>query len=399
VTDLRSQAHRHNERLRRRLDSLVPALLDETGVDAWVLLAREYAEDPVLASMLPAEWLSARRLTVLVLTKDQRFAVTRYPVGDLFPSAWDPEEEPDQWRRLAALLREIDPATIGTGTNPTQAHSDGLTATLRDRLLTELPDDLASRIVSAGELGVRWLETRLPDERAILAQAAAKAHDILRRGLSREAIEPGTTTTDDLVWWYRQTVHDLGLGTWFHPSVSVQRHGAPDSVIRPGDFVHVDFGIVWEGLCTDQQEHAYVLTPGEGDAPEGLRRGITRANRVQDILMSEFVTGRTGNEILASALSAAADEGLDATIYTHSIGVHGHGAGMTIGMWDQQSGVPGAGDHRLQANTAYAIELSNASVVPEWGGARVSFMLEQNGWFDGEACEWLDGRQTELWLI
>lgn len=373
--------------------------MEEAGVDAWVLMGREYAEDPVLSTMLPAEWLSARRLTMLVLAGSERYAVSRYPVGDVFPAAWDPDEEPNQWQRLVELLRDIDPTAIAIGTNPTQAHSDGLTATLRDRLFEELPDDLMSRVVSGGHLGIRWLETRLAEERDILADATRAAHGVLRRGLSREAIDPGVTTTDDLVWWYRQTVHDLGLESWFHPSVSIQRAGPVDAVIRPGDLVHVDFGIVWEGLCTDQQEHAYVLRDGEATAPDGLRAGLARANRAQEILIGEFVTGRTGNEILFAALARCSDEGLDATIYTHSIGVHGHGAGMTIGLWDQQGGVPGAGDHRLHPNTAYSIELSNASVVPEWNGERVSFMLEQDAWFDGGVCTWLDGRQTELWLI
>lgn len=397
---LRLEAQKSNRLLARRLDELAPRVMTELGIGAWVIIGREYAEGPVLTSMLPAEWLSARRTTMLVLTPTERYAVARYPVGDAFPSTWDPERTPDQWQRLAELLDELDPKTIAIETSPDQAHADGLTATLRDELVRALPAKLVERIVSGGELGIRWLETRLPSERATLEEATRIAHDILRRGLSTEAIAPDVTTTDDLVWWYRQTVKDAGLDSWFQPSVTIQRHGgAADTTITHGDLLHVDFGIVHEGMCTDQQEHAYVLRSGESRAPEGLDAGIRSANRIQDILLGAFEVGRTGNEILAEALQVSASVGLDATIYTHSIGLQGHGAGMTIGMWDKQGGVPGAGDHRLVPDTAYSIELMSTSTVPEWDDARVDFMVEQDAWFDGESVSWLDGRQTKLHLI
>jgi Xaa-Pro aminopeptidase len=410
VIDLRTEARRHDQLLERRLDVLVPKLLDEAAIDCWVLIGREYAEDPVLATMLPAEWLSARRRTILVLTPTDRFAVARYPVGSLFRAEWDPGAEPDQWRRLAAILEDMDPAAIGIGTSTHQAHADGLTVSEHAQLLDALPPTLADRLVSAGTLGIRWLETRLPEERALLSEAAATAHGILRTALSAEVIIPGVTTTDDVVWWLRQRVHDAGLGSWFQPSVSTQRASDPEPVagfagrpstttIGPGDLIHVDFGIVHHGLCTDQQEHAYVLRPGEEEAPAGLTEGLRAANRAQDILMSEFRSGRSGNEILAAALAETSSEGLDATIYTHSIGVHGHGAGMTIGLWDRQDGVPGQGDHPLHPDTAYSIELMVEQPVPEWDGKVVRFMVEQDAWFDGGACQWLDGRQDQLWLI
>lgn len=398
--DLRAKAERHNALLVRRLEELAPDLMAETGIDCWVLMGREYAEDPVLKTMLPSEWLSARRRTILVLTSTERFAVSRYPIGKLFASAWDPEDEPNQWKRLAQILEELDPTCIGVGMSDIQAHADGLTATEHRAFIENLPHDLADRVVPAGLLGVRWLETRLAEERPTLVVATHTAHEILRLGLSAEAVTPGVTTTNDLVWWYRQMVADAGLASWFHPSVTIQRQaGGDDSTIIPGDLIHVDFGIVYESMCTDQQEHAYVLDSGEVEAPPGLRRGLEQANHAQDVLLEEFIVGRTGNEILASALAQCRAKGLEATIYTHSIGLHGHGAGMTIGLWDQQQGVPGAGDHPLHLNTAYSIELMTRSQVPEWGGTAVSFMLEQDAWFDGQSCVWLDGRQTELWLI
>lgn len=408
---LRDEAAAADAWLAERLDTTVPMLMRRHGIDAWVLVAREYNEDPVVVTMLPATWLSARRRTILLFTDGgtRRAAVSRYSVGDHFPAVWNPEAQPDQWQALAAALEEADPDQIAVNTSETFALADGLSHSEHLALLAALPARLTDRLVSGEPLAIGWLETRIPSEVTALAEACRIAHGVLQRGLSTEAVTPGVTTTRDLEWWLRQTVHDAGLGTWFHPAASVQRAGGvtregfashpDDAVIQPGDLVHVDFGIVHRGLHTDQQQHAYVLAPGEAKPPEGLVAGIAAANQAQDLLMAEMVVGRTGNEVLAAARAACAEAGLDATIYTHAIGVHGHAAGPTIGLWDQQGGVPGAGDYPIYPDTAYSIELSVAAPVPEWDGRVVRFMLEEDAFHDGAGIRFLDGRQTEPWII
>jgi Xaa-Pro aminopeptidase len=412
--DIRALAEHRNQLLNRRLDTLVPPLMDRAGLDAWVVMAREYNEDPVLATMLPEEWMeTARRRTVLVFLRNgervHRLAVARYAVGDAFPSGWEPEKDPDQLGRLAVILDEADPPTIGVNTSEVFALADGLTATERDRLLTALPLRLRDRVVSAEKAAIGWLETRLPEEIEAMAQAASTAHEFLRRALSPEVIEPGVTTTKDVEWWLRTRVREAGHGDWFHPTCSVQRAGGehredfstapPDKVITGGDLVHIDFGIVDGGLCTDQQQHAYVLRLGETAAPDGLIAAMAAANRLQDLLMAEFVTGRTGNQILAATREKAASENIDGLIYTHPLGLHGHAAGPTIGLWDQQDGVPGQGDYSLWPDTAHSIELQARHPVDEWGRQVVELMLEEDAWFDGVECRLLDGRQTSLWLV
>jgi len=397
--------------LEERLTDLVPRLMAEHGIDAWVLAAREYNEDPALLTMLPATWMAARRRTILAFTDGgrSRAAVSRYAVGDAFPGIWDPESEPDQWARLAEHLVQADPERIAVDRSPGSAFGDGLSAAEHDAMVAALPERLRDRLVSAEDLAIGWLETRIPAEREAYRGVCAAAHEILAEGLSGRVILPGSTTTDDLEWWFRDRVAGLGLGTWFHPTVSVQRAGGagresfaappPDTTIEPGDLIHVDFGIVYLGLHTDMQQHAYVLRPGETAPPAGLVDGLAAGNRLQDVLLAEFAEGRTGNEILAAARASAQREGIRPTIYTHPIGFHGHGAGPTIGLWDRQDGVPGAGDRPVRRSTAYSIELSAAVDVPEWDGKTVSIMLEEEAFFDGERIDWIDGRQTELHLV
>lgn len=409
---LRDQGKLQDEWLATRLATVAPLVMERANVDCWVLIAREYNEDPIVSTMLPATWINARRRTILVFTDfgADRIAVARYAVGSVFPAGWSPEDEPDQWGRLAAYLETKNPQRIAINRSSVYAVADGLSADEHDSLIAAMSPALRDRIVSAPELAVGWLETRIPQEMDHYPDVCRRAHSFLRRALSPEVIQPGTTGTEEVEWWLRQTVADAGYGTWFHPTVSVQRNDAgddqrsfaahPSSVtIEPGDLVHIDFGIVYLGLHTDQQQHAYVLRAGETAAPAGLREGLRAANRLQELLMAEFQTGRTGNAILAAALRAAEDEGIRATIYSHPIGLHGHGAGPAIGLWDQQSGVPGAGDYPLWPNTAYSIELSATVAIAEWGGHEVRIMLEEDAFFDGSVAGFMDGRQTDFWLI
>lgn len=396
----------------KRLNSLVPELMRRENIDMWVLVAREYNEDPVLLTMLPATWQSSRRTTIIMFYDNgesvERLAVARYNIG-FFETQWFPDEEPDQWKRFGQIVAERDPDKIAVNISENFALADGISYTDYQNLKNSLTDGLQDRIVSAENLSIGWLETRTHEELIVYRQINRIAHSIVAEGLSEAVITPGVTTTSDVQWWYRDRIRDLNLTAWFHPSVSVQRSEAPGhsgdfsgsedaSVILPGDLIHVDFGIMYLGLATDTQRNAYVLRHGENRAPEGLINGLSAANRLQDILTDEFETGRTGNEILSSALEKAKGENIRATIYTHPIGYHGHAAGPTIGLWDQQGGVPGKGDYPLYANTAHSIELNAEVFVPEWD-RDILMRLEEDAIFDGETVRYTDGRMEELYLI
>lgn len=397
-----------------RLDNLVPELMSREGIDMWVLVAREYNEDPVLLTMLPATWQSSRRTTILVFYNPgegedvERLAVARYNIG-FFETQWFPEEEPDQWKRFGEIVAERNPDKIGVNFSEHFALADGISHTDFTHLKNSLSSELQDRIVSAENLSVGWLETRTDGEMTVYRQINRIAHNIVAEGLSEAVITPGITTTEDVQWWYRDRIRDLNLTAWFHPSVTVHRSEAPEhagdfsgpsdtDVIMPGDIVHMDLGIEYLGLATDTQRNVYILREGETQPPKGLRDALRTANRLQDIFTNEFETGRTGNEILASALQKAKDEEINATIYTHPIGYHGHAAGPTIGLWDQQAGVPGNGDYPLYPNTAHSIELNAEVFVPEWN-RNIRVMLEENAIFDGENVWYIDGRMEEFYLI
>jgi hypothetical protein len=414
ILPLAERAALQNRLLKHRLDALIPELMRRDGVDMWILIAREYNEDPVARTMLPPTWLSARRSTILIFHDRgaergvERMAVARYPVGDLFPAAWDPERQPDQWARVSEIVSERDPRTIAVNISDEFPLVDGLTVSQYRALLSALGE--GRRVVSSDRLGLGWLETRTPEEAVLYPQVVRIAHAVLAEALSEQALTPGVTTTEQLSWWLRERVAELKLETWFHPSVNVQRPQLSafeiatmgigrGTVIQPGDLIHVDFGILYLGLATDIQHHAYVLRPGETDAPKGLRDALAAGNRAQDLIMREFRVARTGNEVLAAAQRSARAERLDATFYSHAIGTHGHGAGPWIGMWDNQDPVPGWGDYPIHPMTAWSIELSVRRALPDWGGQEVRIMLEEDAFFDGREMRWLDGRQSRFHLV
>jgi Xaa-Pro aminopeptidase len=412
ILSQKEQAEVIDEWLNDKIDNILPELMRREGIDMWLIISREYNEDPVIRTLLPATWLAARRRTMLLLYDQgegngiEKLAVARYDVGKAFKKAWDPEAEPDQWKQLASLIQERSPGKIGINKSPDYGHADGLNATEYDLLMEYLPADLQDRVVSAQNLAVGWLETRTEAEMATYRHIVGIAHEIIAEGLSEKVITPGVTTTDDVVWWYRERIKELKLDTWFHPTVDIQRAGSEESlksfasrpgsqVIMPGDLLHMDFGITYLRLNTDTQQLAYVLKPGETDVPDYLNQAMKVGNRLQDHLTEQFQTGRTGNEILRRARAQAEKEGIRGTIYTHPIGYHGHAAGPTIGMWDNQGDTPGSGDYPLYPNTAYSIELNALVPLSEWG-KDVRIMLEEEAFFDGDKVTYINGRQTKI---
>ena len=414
ILPLKERARVMEEIQHHRFTELLPELMKAHKIDAWVLITREYNEDPVVKTMLPPTWLNARRSTILVFTLDpktgelSRAAITRYPFGKLIPSVWKKDEEPNQMKALVDYLRQKNPKKIGINTSENYGIVDGLAQTDYRLFEEALSSTLKKRLVSAEPLATAWIETRTAREMMVYNQLVEITHNIIAEAFSTKVITPGVTTTDDVVWWLREKVSALGLKTWFHPTIDVQRTGNSDlyafdgkskfDVIQPGDLVHCDFGITYLGLNTDCQELAYVLRREETKAPKELEDALADGNRVQDLFTDRFKTGRTGNETLAMALEAGRAEGLRPQIYTHPLGLYGHSAGTTFGMWDSQEGVPGSGDWPLHENTVYAIELNTKVYIEAWE-KDIRIMLEEAGYFGPNGFAYVNKRQTKLYLI
>ena len=393
-----------------RFDTLLPGLMRREGIDMWIVVSREYNDDPVFASLVAPTTFASRRRTILVFHDlgpgkgVERLSVGRFDYDGLFTVV--PTADNAQWEGLRTLVEARDPKVIGIDTSDAWAFGDGLTATEKTHLVEALGPRYAARTKSAEGLAVGWLEVKLPEETEAYRGAMRIAHRIIAEAFSTKVITPGVTTDEDVAWWMRQRVAELGLGTWFQPSVDIQRKGglpketpARGHVIQPGDVLHCDFGIVYLGFATDTQHMAYVPRPGETGVPAGLVAGLADANRLQDITMRHATAGATGNQALAAALAEAKAEGITPQIYCHPVGFHGHAAGPMIGMTDYQQGVPVRGDYAFHANTWHSIELNARRAVPEWDGQDVRFMLEEDAGLFAQGWSWIDGRRDTYYLI
>jgi Xaa-Pro aminopeptidase len=413
----RERAILKDEILADRFNNLLPQIMDREGIDMWLVISREYNEDPVMRTMLPSSWLNARRRTILVFYRNktkntiEKMAVARYDVGANITSAWDKEKQPDQWARLVEIIEERNPNKIAINSSKTFGIADGLVYTDYQELIKALPPEMEDKLVSAETLAVAWIETRTAKEMELYKTLVAITHDIIDQAFSKAVITPGETTTEDVVWWMRQKVTDLGLETWFHPTIDVQRDNEAlkshiesfskakqEDLIIPGDLLHCDFGITYIGLNTDCQQHAYLLKEDETEVPAFLVEAYQKGNRVQDVFTANFEAGKTGNQILLKSLKEATAEGLRPSIYTHPLGTYGHSAGPTIGMWDSQGGVPGTGDYPLYANTVYAIELNTTVSILEWN-KDIRIMLEEAGFYGKNGFRYVNTRQEKIKAI
>jgi Xaa-Pro aminopeptidase len=423
---LREQATLRQEWLRQRLETILPPLMRKYRVDMWVIPMREYNEDPVFSSIVSPTTFAARRRTIYVFfdrgaqQSVERLALGGTNQGGVYTAIrsqrgvggnWMGANQAElwgdeQWLVLKDVIEQRNPIRIAINKSRISAFADGLSAGEYEGMREALGEKWAQRFVPAEDLAVDFIASRLPDEERAYARIQELVWALIDTAFSSRVITPGVTRTSDVVWWFRQRVNDLGLTSWFHPSVSVQRRGATaqqlgeDPVIQRGDVLHCDFGLVALGLATDTQHMGYVLLPGETQPPEGLRRALATSNRLQDIVMQEVRIGRTGNEILRLSLDRMRREGIEGSVYTHPIGVHGHGAGPLIGRWDAQDGVPGRGDHRVIPGMWFSIELQATSAVPEWGGQRVWSAQEEDAIVGSDgAIRWALRRQTELHLV
>ena len=419
---MREQDKIRQEWLKARLERVLPTLMRRHGVSMWIVVCREYNEDPVFFSLVSPSVMAARRRTILVFNDlgaekgIERLTLGGGSNGGLYKVYRDPEMEgrelwgEGQWALLRKLVEERKPPTIAIDISHTHAFSDGLTAGEREKLESAL-GPWTSKLVRAENLPLEYIAARVPEMLPTYRQMMQIVHALIARAFSSEVVTPGKTTTEDVVWWLRQQVNDQGLGEWFPPSVGVQRPGqnarelTPTAdrtavVIERGDHLWTDFGIRAMGLSTDTQHVGYVLRPGETDAPAGLQKALANSNRLQDIVMERMKPGRTGNEVLAESLATAKAEGLLATIYCHPIGDHGHGAGPLIGLWDRQEGVPGRGDVLLLPSTWYSIELQATTSVPEWNNMALRSAQEEDAVMgDDGRMSWVLARQATYHLV
>lgn len=418
VLSIRDQARTVFQITQKRLEKLIPEIMDETGFDMWIIACNEDDLDPVYRTMIPFEMWCPITQILLFYHKGpgypvERINISRTNLDGLFTAAWDYNAfdkggSEGQWDCLKRIVMERDPKNIGINIGKVQWIGGGLTVALHEKIIETIGNKYSARLTSAEEMATIWGMTLIEEEIPLMERAQAISHAIIAETYSSKAITPGVTTLDDLMYYYWQRVNDLGLDILAHPKfrikgrsqADIEKYGKDDKVIRHGDFLFCDVVLKYMRYSTDHAEWAYVLRPGETEAPMSFRMLMAEGNRLQDIFCNEFREGLTGNEVLRRILDKAKQQGISGPmIYSHGIGCYLHEPGPLVGLPWEQEFIPGRGEVKVRYNTCYAAELSVGRPMPELDGSVLNMALEQIVCFTEKGMVFLDDRQTGFYLV
>lgn len=410
----RERAALHDRIVLTKLDTVLGPAMRGNNIDMWIVLTREYNVDPVFPFVTPDGTYPGGRNAYVFIdaggARPQRIVIGshQWKQGAPFFDRVIAARGADVGKEIRKLAEQHQPKRIAINMADQTSAADGLTATMKEYLVEALGPEFSRRLVSAERLVIDYLDTRLPEEEALFREAAELTRKIWEEAFTRKVITPGKTTVGDVLWFIRQRCADHNVGIWFRPDIRVQRRGMPfhpgevppdDFVIEPGDILHLDFGIIYLDFHTDYQKHFYVLRGGETDVPAGLKRALENTNRLQDILLSEMKPGRTGEEVYTASVERAKAAGLQAMIYSHSIGNFGHFVGTAIGSFTTGPTRGLRGQLPLRLGSYTSIELNTKTAVPEWDGQEVFIMMEDDAALTPDGMKWFVSRQTDWYVV
>jgi len=396
-----------------RRHALILDMMRRHNIDMWIIVNEEFHNDPLTEYVAPPRPYTGNRDIFVFIdtgTSLRKVAVTGYAeenVKRFFEGEDDPKPADQQ---LAALYAQYHPRRIGLSIGARRGVQRSLTHDGYQFLAKSMGADAESHFVSAADLIEEYSDTRLPEEFESYKTLVALTDELTKRAFSNEVITPGKTTVGDIRRWLYDAMGANGVGTWFQQDIRLQRKGlvpttsrgflavAPESmVIQPGDVLHVDFGITCMGFSTDWQKMAYVLLPGEKDAPAGLRNAMKNTNTLQDALMTDSRPGKLAGDVYNEIMAEMTRRGIEAKVYSHPIGFQGHGLGAAL---DYRAAQQGASEGKHLRNGSYlSMELNTATPVPEWDGQKVFVMMEDDVYLTDDGFKTFLPRQTSYYLI
>jgi len=398
----------------KRVDSLMLPAMRNAGIDCWIIMSREGFIDPVLEYIRDEGGEGGHR-NAFIFFDDGSERLQRIVIGTHLPGrdtkVFDQvlgygsdygDNGPSLQPELRRVIHELQPRRIGVNQSRTIGTSDGLTVEMKKHLVDAIGPMYASRIVSAEQVSTDFLGTHITEEFALFEEAAKIGQLIHEEVLSNRVIEPGVTTVNEVIWYAYNRMHELGVVTGYPVTLSVNRQGesagGSSTVIQPGDLLKTDIGIIYTGLYTDFKRTAYVLRPGETEAPAGLQRAMDNAIKVQDAVAQVALPGVLGYEVKAEAEALCASQGVDANVASHSVDGFIHGVGSWFGAnWPDRHSVRTT--FPVRNGSFYALESSAATEIPEWDNRRLSFGTEETVYATPEGLKYFIPRQERLYLI
>lgn len=399
--------------LKKRLDTLILPMMRRNNISMWIVVNEEFNSDPATAYLVPPMPMVGSRDFFIFADngseKLEKIAIVRYAEERLKNHYQMTSVSRDKIAEtLRSTVAKYNPKTIALNMGGTRGQQNGLSQASYKFLVETLGAETEKKFVSSANLLTEFFDTRLPEELEHYRTAVLLTDILTRRAFSNEVITPGKTTVGDVRWWFLQQVNNLGLTTWFQPDLRVQRQAkataanqqflstADESlVLERGDVLHIDCGLDYMGLSTDWQKHAYILKESEKDVPNGLKNALKNTNALQDAIFNYARAGMTGSRVYDTAMAEMKRQNIEAMIYSHPIGTHGHGLGASI---DFRKAIGGA-EEKLRLGSYTSIELNTTSTIPEWNNQKVTIMAEDDAVMTEKGYEFICPRQTEFYLI
>ncbi len=375
-------------------------ILAEIDMDAWLVWVRETSQmaDPVLELILGGDlvWQSA-----LLFTKGgERTAI----VGNFDA---DGIEAKGLYHRvipytegvkdtLRSELERIKPGQVGINFSLSDVAADGLSLGMY-RILTEhlSGTPYANRLVSAEALIQRLRGRKTPSEVARIRKAVEITENIFREMSPR--LRPGLSEAQ-IYGMFHEAMDRHGVGNaWdedHNPAVDagpnkVFGHSGPtENETKAGHLLHFDFGVKYEGYCSDIQRMFFFGKPAE--VPEEVLHAF---ETVHDAIQkaSEFIRpGVLGHEVDAIARDHVKSRGYEEYKHAlgHQVGRLAHDGGTLLGpLWDRYGDTPRG---EVEAGNVFTLELY--VTTKEYG----QLSLEEDILVTKGGCEFLSHPQREL---
>lgn len=399
---------------------LILDMMRRHEIDMWIIINEEFHDDPLTHLVAPPlPYCGGRDIFIFIDADEEglkRFAVQGFweeHVRRFFETGW-PDDPLPAAKMLPQLVAEYQPRTIGLGMGGRRGVQRSLTHDTYLWLREVMGPETSKRFVSAADLIEEYLDTRIPEELEHYRTLVQLTDVLTRRALSNEVITPGETTVGELRRWMYDQVMANGCSLWFEPDIRLYKkgvdptlsHGFPSvaeekEIIRRGHVIHIDYGLIYMGFHSDWQKNAYVLHPGEEDAPEGLKRAMANTNLLQDSLIRTSRPGLTAGEVTQKVMDEMQEKGITAYIYSHPIGNQGHGLGTGLGYGFRpgSTGDPSRMPKRLRNGSYISVELNTVNTIPEWDDQKVILAMEDDAYLTEEGFKFFRPRQEKFYLI
>ena len=381
-------------------------ILKETDIDLWLTFVRETSgvRDPVLDFLIgPGDltWQSA-----LIFTKTgERIAI----VGNLEKDAierlgvFETILGYDEGIRgiLNETLTRLNPDRVAVNTSKNNVQADGLTHAMYEMLVGYLSGSpYVDRLVSAEPIINALRGRKTPTEVGRIRKAVEITNEIFRKTF--EHVRVGMTEKDMAAYMHAQMA-EAGVGfAWLResnpavnsgPESPVGHSGPTDIKIEPGHILHWDFGVQYEGYCSDIQRVAYMLREGETNAPPEVQHGFGIVRRAIEEARAAMKPGIQGVEIDIIAREIITGAGYPEYKHAlgHQLGRVAHDGGALLGpLWEKYGDTPRL---KLEVGQVYTIEPS--LIVPGYGviGLEEDVVMMETG------AEYLGEPQDKIVLL